>query len=306
MAAYSDNYTSRRRTRVYQPPQSTQVLKHETIGQTQAIPPKKKLFDGVSVAQIIAGAAAAATSVALASYIGIAGSIIGAAVSSVVTVVSSQIYRRFLDVSARKLKDAGAIAQASMRTSQSDDQASPSQGVRGARIAPANLRERAAAERSATQKKVVAFSILAAVVAVAACAAAIWFGTSGEGIGEKAAPLIPTTTQPVDTGTQQTVDDGGAQLPATTEDDADAVQPDTATSPADDTTQTEPETPQDQQTTDATTPPADTAGNTSSDTTGSGTSSSSSSTGTDTSTGNPTTTPSSGTDAPSTAASSAN
>ena len=305
MAAYSDNYTSRRRTRVYQPPQSTQVLKHETIGQTQAIPPKKKLFDGVSVAQIIAGAAAAATSVALASYIGIAGSIIGAAVSSVVTVVSSQIYRRFLDVSARKLKDAGAIAQASMRTSQSDDQASPSQGVRGARIAPANLRERAAAERSATQKKVVAFSILAAVVAVAVCAAAIWFGTSGEGIGEKTAPLIPTT-QPVDTGTQQTVDDGGAQLPATTEDDADAVQPDTATSPADDTTQTEPETPQDQQTTDATTPPADTAGNTTSDTTGSGASDSSSSTGTDTNTANPTTTPSSGADTSSAAASSAN
>lgn len=57
------------------------------IGATQPIALRKGLLDGISVAQIIAAAAAAVTSMLLSSKIGIAGSVIGAAVSSVVTVV---------------------------------------------------------------------------------------------------------------------------------------------------------------------------------------------------------------------------
>ena len=96
-APYNDEYTDRQKTRIYTPSsERTRYNQDDAIGQTQAIAPKERLFDGISVPQILAGAAAAATSVALASYIGIAGSIIGAAVSSVVTVVSSQVYRRFL------------------------------------------------------------------------------------------------------------------------------------------------------------------------------------------------------------------
>ena len=74
------------------------------IGGTQPIPIKKGLFDGISLAQVIAASAAAATSMLLASRIGIAGSVIGAAVSSMVTVICSQLYRNALDASARKLK----------------------------------------------------------------------------------------------------------------------------------------------------------------------------------------------------------
>ena len=74
------------------------------IGATQPIALRKGLLDGISVAQIIAAAAAAVTSMLLSSKIGIAGSVIGAAVSSVVTVVCSQLYRNALDTSARKLK----------------------------------------------------------------------------------------------------------------------------------------------------------------------------------------------------------
>ena len=61
------------------------------IGATQPIALRKGLLDGISVAQIIAAAAAAVTSMLLSSKIGIAGSVIGAAVSSVVTVVCSQL-----------------------------------------------------------------------------------------------------------------------------------------------------------------------------------------------------------------------
>lgn len=205
MAAYTDNYTDRRRTRVYRPDNNDTITlkKDEVIGQTQAIAPKPKLFDGISAAQLIAGAAAAATSVALSSYIGVAGSIIGAAISSVVTVISSQLYRRFLDASARKIKDGAALAQATIRSDQTeklsgttvqDGDAAVTQGnFRGARLAPSKLRARAAAERAATQKKVIGFSVAAAVAAVVVCAGAIWLGTAGEGIGEKTAIIAPAT-----------------------------------------------------------------------------------------------------------------
>ena len=74
------------------------------IGATQPIAVRKGLFDGISVAQVIAASAAAATSMLLASRIGIAGSVIGAAVSSMITVICSQLYRNALDASAQKLK----------------------------------------------------------------------------------------------------------------------------------------------------------------------------------------------------------
>ena len=98
-------YTDAPRTRVMTPASlNNGVHENHSIGQTMAIAPKKVLFDDISIPQIIAGAAAAATSVALASKIGIAGSVIGAAVSSVITVVSSQVYRHFISASAEALK----------------------------------------------------------------------------------------------------------------------------------------------------------------------------------------------------------
>ena len=96
-------YTDAPRTRVMTPASlNNGVHENHSIGQTMAIAPKKGLFDDISIPQIIAGAAAAATSVALASKIGIAGSVIGAAVSSVITVVSSQVYRHFISANTAK------------------------------------------------------------------------------------------------------------------------------------------------------------------------------------------------------------
>lgn len=199
MSDYMDDYTSRNRTRIYRRTEAdTTSIPADPIGQTQAIePPKPKLFDGVSGAQVIAGAAAAATSVALASYIGFAGSIIGAAVSSIVTVISSQLYRRFLDESARKIKNANILNMTvGHHSEQAEDLTTDLGGtrVRGARIAPSELREKAAAERAVTQKKVIAFSVVAAAAAVVIVTAVILIGTAGQGIGEKTSPLIPQAT----------------------------------------------------------------------------------------------------------------
>lgn len=182
-----ERYTDTRRTRVYQREQE------QFIGQTQAIAPKEKLLEGLSIPQVIAGAAAAATSVALASRIGIAGSVIGAAVSSVVTVLSSQIYRHFLSAGAAKLKHeperpgpSSAYVSGygySERAAQGYYDRQPARY--GARIAPTKLQARSAAERAATQRKVVMFSVGTAVLAVALSVAIILALTEGEGLGER-------------------------------------------------------------------------------------------------------------------------
>lgn len=64
----------------------------------------KGLFEGLSVSQVTAGALAAVTSMLLSAQIGIAGSVIGVAVGSVVSTVSSQLYKKFLAGSAKKLR----------------------------------------------------------------------------------------------------------------------------------------------------------------------------------------------------------
>lgn len=64
----------------------------------------KSLFEGLSGAQLTAGALAAVTSMLLSAQIGIAGSVIGVAVGSVVSTVASQVYKRFLEQSATRLR----------------------------------------------------------------------------------------------------------------------------------------------------------------------------------------------------------
>lgn len=203
-------YTDAPRTRVMTPASlNNGVHENHSIGQTMAIAPKKGLFDDISIPQIIAGAAAAATSVALASKIGIAGSVIGAAVSSVITVVSSQVYRHFISASAKVLKGthadvdypAGAYEPVELNAEEHLGGAATTQEMRQvagrattARVAPNSLRAKAAAERSQTQKKVIVFSIAIAIVAVIACTGAILITTAGEGLGERREPILSSRT----------------------------------------------------------------------------------------------------------------
>lgn len=186
------------------------------IGGTQPIPIKKGMFDGISVAQVIAASAAAATSMLLASRIGIAGSVIGAAVSSMVTVICSQLYRNALDASARKLKAkqmSHAYEQDALRGYASTEGPSATgEATAGApriRIAPTKLQARAAAERSASKRKVAVVSALIAIAAVAASAGIIMLTTSGQGLGTKTPSVFgsrPADSQPAPE-TDMAVDD---------------------------------------------------------------------------------------------------
>lgn len=229
-------YTDAPRTRVMTPAAlNNGVHENHSIGQTMAIAPKKGLFDDISIPQIIAGAAAAATSVALASKIGIAGSVIGAAVSSVITVVSSQVYRHFISASAKALKGthaevdypAGAYEPVELNAEEHLGGAATTQEMRQvagrattARVAPNSLRAKAAAERSQTQKKVIVFSIAIAIVAVIACAGAILITTAGEGLGERPEPILSSRTTEHDadsSGQSQSRQDDPQDNPASTD-----------------------------------------------------------------------------------------
>ena len=221
-------YTDAPRTRVMTPAAlNNGVHENHSIGQTMAIAPKKGLFDDISIPQIIAGAAAAATSVALASKIGIAGSVIGAAVSSVITVVSSQVYRHFISASAEAIKGthtavdypAGTYEPVEPNVNEHLGGAATTQEMRQiagrattARVAPNSLRAKAAAERSQTQKKVIIFSVAIAIVAVIACAGAILITTAGEGLGERPEPILSShTTESDATNNAQTQDQQAQQ-----------------------------------------------------------------------------------------------
>lgn len=229
-------YTDAPRTRVMTPASlNNGVHENHSIGQTMAIAPKKGLFDDISIPQIIAGAAAAATSVALASKIGIAGSVIGAAVSSVITVVSSQVYRHFISASAKALKGthadvdypAGAYEPVELNAEEHLGGAATTQEMRQvagrattARVAPNSLRAKAAAERSQTQKKVIVFSIAIAIVAVIACTGAILITTAGEGLGERPEPILSSRTTEHDadnTGQSQSQQDDSQGASASTD-----------------------------------------------------------------------------------------
>lgn len=229
-------YTDAPRTRVMTPASlNNGVHENHSIGQTMAIAPKKGLFDDISIPQIIAGAAAAATSVALASKIGIAGSVIGAAVSSVITVVSSQVYRHFISASAKALKGthaavdypAGAYEPVELDAEEHLGGAATTQEMRQiagrattARVAPNSLRAKAAAERSQTQKKVIIFSIAIAIVAVIVCTGAILITTAGEGLGERPEPILSSRTTEHDadnTGQSQNQQDDSQGTSASTD-----------------------------------------------------------------------------------------
>ncbi len=208
----ASEYTDQPRTRVMTPAAlNNGVHENQSIGQTMAIAPKKKLFDDLSIPQVIAGAAAAATSAALASKIGVVGSVIGAAVSSVITVVSSQVYRHFISAGAEAIKSnhtdedypAGAYEPVDPNETAKiigEDGTTTQMNAAGrpttARVAPSKLQAKAAAERSQTQKKVILFSVAIAVAAVAICTGAILVTTAGQGIGERPASVLsPTSDQ---------------------------------------------------------------------------------------------------------------
>lgn len=90
----------------------------------------KNFFKGISVPQLVAGALAAVTSFLLSARIGIAGSVIGVAVGSIVSAVSSQLYQNILKASSEKLQDVKGGDDEQIEGEQTD-QTADADGVSG-------------------------------------------------------------------------------------------------------------------------------------------------------------------------------
>ena len=73
----------------------------------------ENFFKGISFSSICAGALAAVTSFLLSAKIGIAGSVIGVAVGSVVSAVATQVYKNVLKASGEKLQQAVPLPSSS-------------------------------------------------------------------------------------------------------------------------------------------------------------------------------------------------
>lgn len=182
---------------------------------------KAGLFDGISKAQVLAGALASVTSMLLSSKIGIAGSVIGVAIGSIVSTVASTVYKNILNNSANALKNA-SVFNTSGNDMNSDSDTVENEAASGAnldktavdvamqsylgednlgdaahdtaspRIAPDSLIEKNAERRKKQlRNKVIAFSVIASLVAVAVTAILITAFTGGEGIGRKTDPILP-------------------------------------------------------------------------------------------------------------------
>lgn len=163
-----------------------------------------------SVTQIVVAGLAAATSFALSSQIGIAGSAIGAAIGAVASAAASQVYRNLIDASAERLRNIGdqgpggdfsdAADQATTLMHDPADQTTPWQPASlsgrasiddvaesGTPIAPREVRYAARArEQARIRRRVAVVGAAVGIVAVLAFALITYVATQGAGIGQTA------------------------------------------------------------------------------------------------------------------------
>lgn len=180
---------------------------------------EKGLFGDFSVSTVIASGLAAATSFALSSKIGLAGSIIGVAIGGVASAAASQIYKNLLKASAQKLSDltpdatanaAPEEATAAVDAEPAADETrvyrpgslsgrSPIQEVAasGTPIAPASVRYAAhERERRMLRRRATAIAATFAIAAVLLFALVVNLATQGAGIGSGATSSSGEATSP--------------------------------------------------------------------------------------------------------------
>ena len=178
---------------------------------------KPGMLDELSMSQVMAGALAAVTSTFLASKIGIAGSLIGVAVASVVSTVASQVYKYFLKRSAEKLKDVTplydpdatkpfSIQNLLRSASEDDDKLDQTLAMHTPEALAEAIRNGTADEYVENEKRthekrclivkvsIAVVAIIVSLIAVGITVSVIDTVTDGNGIGTKPTPLFVTST----------------------------------------------------------------------------------------------------------------
>ncbi len=191
--------------------------------ETETNPKKRKLFADVSAVQVIATALAAVTSMLLSSYIGIAGSIIGVAVASIVSTLAASLYKKFLADSANKLKHLPVVGTSGetlvdlieerhkekpaaentleghtepikehkddAHEDKEHDTLAQSHDV-NAHVDTSKIEAHDQIKHQKTMMRgLIIVCVVSALLAVAASAAVVYLVTTGEGIGAKTSPI---------------------------------------------------------------------------------------------------------------------
>lgn len=153
---------------------------------------ERKLFSDISAVQVVATALASVTSMLLASYIGIAGSIIGVGVASVVSTMAASLYKRFLADSAEKIKELPDVVRSVAHHGAPDAGEDPEAPHEEAPLKETGSTRLAAEGHPLIQRKkrLIIICVASALVAVAATAGIIYVASSGEGLGAKPTPII--------------------------------------------------------------------------------------------------------------------
>ena len=186
----------------------------------------RRLFSDISAVQVVATALASITSMLLASYIGIAGSVIGVGVASVVSTMAASLYKKFLADSAEKIKELPDAVKfvAHHGHSAPSEETGPATAHAGAKaVAPVKTDGHADSaaraddppERPAAhhKKRLVIICVASALIAVAATAAIVYAATLGQGLGAKPEPIIRTEIEQVER-TAEPADDGSSSTPS--------------------------------------------------------------------------------------------
>lgn len=183
---------------------------------------EKSVFSDLSMAQVIAGALAAVTSLLLSNVIGLAGSVIGVAVASIVSTVSSQAYKHFLAASAENIKshvsnsddsneewaeniengtaarpipgaaaaEAGTATQPASEMKAARPTTTPHLGDKGAMTETGIHKRASKIKKTKVQRGVIIISIISALLAVVVYAVFINVATQGQGVGTKTPSII--------------------------------------------------------------------------------------------------------------------
>lgn len=181
-----------------------------------------RLFSDISAVQVVATALASVTSMLLASYIGIAGSVIGVGVASVVSTVAASLYKKFLADSAEKIKElpdaVKSVAHHGRTEPSTDDEGAgkepDSPDAKAATGAAAETEERhleTPEDHPAAhhKKRLIIICVVSALIAVAATAIIVYVATTGQGLGAKPESIIKTELEHVER-TASPADDGSS------------------------------------------------------------------------------------------------
>lgn len=196
----------------------------------------------LSLSAIVASALAAATSFALSSRIGLAGSIIGVAVAAGASALAAQVYKGMIKASAQKLKDlsydhaddpdptrpgvplSGHDGNTGLMPAAVESPLQEGRDVSfaatGTPIAPDSLRSAATRQQSRRVAHRAAIALAAfAVLAVLAYAAIVSLVTAGQGIGPSLGEVAqPTVTE--ETAAQGKGESDAASSAVTSQEDA--------------------------------------------------------------------------------------